>query len=176
MDAKTSPSQKTNPSTEKTRAAPVQMKRWLIIVGGALALLVFLFVGFNAFRSVMIARFFANKKPPAVLVSVAEAKSEVLPNLLVGIGDLAVPKHMRRFGEAFYGRQAAYVAALDAADQGDFEKALARNIFQMDGIDDRAVRLARYVRAALGALDAQDQGAFIRGEVAFPNPEAFADA
>lgn len=37
----------------------------------------------------MIARFFANNKPPAVSVSVAEAKSEVLPHLLVGIGDLA---------------------------------------------------------------------------------------
>jgi cytochrome b pre-mRNA-processing protein 3 len=94
----------------------------------------------------------------------------------MGIGDLAVPKHMRRFGEAFYGRQAAYVAALDAADQRDFEKALARNIFQAEGVDDRAVRLARYARAALGRLDVQEQSAFVRGEVAFPNPEAFADA
>lgn len=94
----------------------------------------------------------------------------------MGIGDLAVPKHMRRFGEAFYGRQAAYVTALDASDERDFEKALARNIFQTDGVDDRAVRLARYARAALGGLDAQEQGAFIRGEVGFPNPEAFADA
>jgi len=89
MDAKTSPSQKPGPTNEKPRSAPVKMKRWLIIVGGALALLVFLFVGFNAFRSFMIARFFANNKPPAVSVSVAEAKAEVLPNLLVGIGDLA---------------------------------------------------------------------------------------
>jgi len=94
----------------------------------------------------------------------------------MGIGDLAVPKHMRRFGEAFYGRQAAYVNALEAADQRDFEKALARNIFQTDGIDDRAVRLARYARTASARLDAQEQGAFIRGEVAFPNPEAFVDA
>jgi cytochrome b pre-mRNA-processing protein 3 len=94
----------------------------------------------------------------------------------MGAGDLAVPKHMRRFGEAFYGRQAAYVAALDAADEWDFEKALARNIFQTSDIDDRAVRLARYARAALGGLDAQDQGAFIRGEVAFPDPEAFVNA
>ena len=94
----------------------------------------------------------------------------------MGIGDLAVPKHMRRFAEAFYGRQAAYVAAFDAADERDFEKALARNIFQTEGIDDRVARLARYARAALGGLDAQDQGAFVRGEVAFPNPEAFADA
>jgi len=94
----------------------------------------------------------------------------------MGIGDLAVPKHMRRFGEAFYGRQAAYVRAFDAEDERVFEKALARNIFQTDGVDDRAVRLGRYARAALAKLDAQEQGAFICGEVAFPNPEAFADA
>jgi cytochrome b pre-mRNA-processing protein 3 len=92
------------------------------------------------------------------------------------IGDLAVPKHMRRFGEAFYGRQAAYVRAFDAEDEKVFENALARNIFQTDGVDDRAVRLGRYARAALAKLDAQEQGAFICGEVAFPNPEAFADA
>lgn len=47
----------------------------------------------------------------------------------MGVGDLAVPKQMRRFGEAFYGRQAAYLAALAAADEPELEKALARNIF-----------------------------------------------
>src|SRR5262249_7823190 len=57
----------------------------------------------------------------------------------MGIGDLAVPKHMRRFAEAFYGRQAAYLAALDAADARVFEKALARNIFALSERDDRAV-------------------------------------
>src|SRR5215208_2599562 len=30
----------------------------------------------------------------------------------MGVGDLGVPREMRRIGEAFYGRQAAYVAAL----------------------------------------------------------------
>src|SRR5262249_18065333 len=30
----------------------------------------------------------------------------------MGVGDLAVPRKMRRIGEAFYGRQAAYRAAL----------------------------------------------------------------
>jgi cytochrome b pre-mRNA-processing protein 3 len=93
----------------------------------------------------------------------------------MGIGDLAVPKHMRRFGEAFYGRQAAYLAALDAQDGADFENALARNIFQIVSPDGRAVRLARYARAALQELDVQEYGAIIGGEVVFPKPEAFAD-
>jgi cytochrome b pre-mRNA-processing protein 3 len=90
----------------------------------------------------------------------------------MGVGDLAVPKRMQAFAEAFYGRQAAYLAALDAADQRVFEKALARNIFSA-GNDAGAVQLARYARAAVTGLDAQDDGALIRGEVVFPCPEAF---
>jgi cytochrome b pre-mRNA-processing protein 3 len=93
----------------------------------------------------------------------------------MGIGDLAVPKHMRRFGEAFYGRQAAYLAALQAGDESDFENALARNIFHVAGPDARAARLARYARAALQQLEIQEHGSIIRGEVAFPEPGAFAD-
>jgi cytochrome b pre-mRNA-processing protein 3 len=91
----------------------------------------------------------------------------------MGVGDLAVPKRMQAFAEAFYGRQAAYLAALDAADERVFEKALARNIFPA-GNDAGAAHLARYARAAVTRLDAQDDGALIRGEVVFPSPEVFA--
>jgi cytochrome b pre-mRNA-processing protein 3 len=97
----------------------------------------------------------------------------------MGIGDLAVPKHMRRFGEAFYGRQAAYLAALETGAARDFENALARNIFPEDGgadARDKTGRLARYARAVVRELDAQGDNALMRGEVAFPSPEAFADA
>jgi multidrug efflux system membrane fusion protein len=75
--------------TEKPRARPVRMVRWFIIVGLLLVLLVGALVGFNAFRSRMIAQFFANNKPPPATVTVAEAKSEVIPNLLTAVGDLA---------------------------------------------------------------------------------------
>ncbi len=77
------------PIAEKPKARPVRMVRWFIIVGLLLALLVGALVGFNAFRSHMIAQFFANNKPPPTLVSIAEAKSEVIPNLLTAVGDLA---------------------------------------------------------------------------------------
>src|SRR5487761_1996336 len=77
------------PVAPKPRARPVRMVRWFIIVGLLLALLVGALVGFNAFRSHMIAQFFANNKPPPATVTVAEAKSEVIPNLLTAVGDLA---------------------------------------------------------------------------------------
>jgi len=77
------------PIADKAHKRPVRMVRWFIIVGLLLTLLVGGLVGFNAFRSKMIAQFFANNKPPATSVSIAEAKSEVIPNLLTAVGDLA---------------------------------------------------------------------------------------
>jgi cytochrome b pre-mRNA-processing protein 3 len=93
----------------------------------------------------------------------------------MGVGDLAVPKRMRSFAEAFYGRQAAYLAAFAAPDPKELENALARNIF--DGVPGRGpARLAAYARAALAQFAGQGQSAFdaalLRGEVAFPTPEA----
>lgn len=93
----------------------------------------------------------------------------------MAVGDLAVPKHMRRFGEAFYGRQAAYLAVLDPPDAEQnlpddaFENALARNIFASG--NGGAARLARYARAVIRDLDAQDEAGLIRGEIGFPDPE-----
>jgi membrane fusion protein, multidrug efflux system len=74
---------------DKQHARPVRMTRWFIIVGLLLAVLVGGLVGFNAFRTRMVTQFFANNKPPPASVSVAEAKSEVIPNLLTAVGDLA---------------------------------------------------------------------------------------
>src|SRR6266853_2775181 len=75
--------------TEKPHARPVRMTRWFIIVGLLLAVLVGGLVGFNAFRTKMITQFFANNRPPPASVTVAEAKTEVSPNLLTAVGDLA---------------------------------------------------------------------------------------
>jgi multidrug efflux system membrane fusion protein len=79
---------KGEPSTRAPHRV-VRTKRWFIIVGGILAVIVFLIVGFNAFRNHMIAQFFATMKPPPTTVSVVEAKSEVMPHLLTSFGDLA---------------------------------------------------------------------------------------
>jgi len=94
----------------------------------------------------------------------------------MGVGDLAVPKKMRRFGEAFYGRLAAYRAALTATDERELEKALGRNIFEIAGTDARAVQLARYARATARQLDAEEAAALLAGSLAFPSPESFVHA
>jgi cytochrome b pre-mRNA-processing protein 3 len=92
----------------------------------------------------------------------------------MGVGDMGVPRRMRRFGEEFYGRQAAYQAALDGIDPQALENALARNIFELDTVEARVIRLADYTRAAAAQLEDADVDAFARAPV-FPNPAKFAN-
>jgi cytochrome b pre-mRNA-processing protein 3 len=91
----------------------------------------------------------------------------------MGVGDLAVPRRMRKFGEAFYGRQAAYGAAFSAADHQALEMALARNILGITETSESAARLARYSGAAADLLDTQREDDLLAGNVVFPDPEAF---
>ena len=68
----------------------------------------------------------------------------------MGVGDLTVPKRMQAFGEAFYGRAAAYDLALTAGDEA-LAQALCKNILNGEGIEN-ARRLAVYAEAAMAAL------------------------
>jgi cytochrome b pre-mRNA-processing protein 3 len=91
----------------------------------------------------------------------------------MGVGDLAVPRKMRRIGEAFYGRQAAYQAALAAPSDEPLAATLQRNVFA--GASESAAaaaRLASYVREAVRRLAALDAEGFERAEFAFPDPDA----
>ncbi len=89
----------------------------------------------------------------------------------MGIGDLSVPKHMQRVGEAFYGRSQAYQAALAQEDDAALIEALTRNIY--GGEPGRAVRpLAAYIRKTAGELARQPVEALAAGRVSFPDPAA----
>jgi cytochrome b pre-mRNA-processing protein 3 len=85
----------------------------------------------------------------------------------IGIGDLAVPKHMRRVGEAFYGRAQAYKGAIEADDENGVATALERNIYGGAG-GPHSRRLAAHVREAVGHLKALDQAALAAGTLRFP--------
>jgi cytochrome b pre-mRNA-processing protein 3 len=87
----------------------------------------------------------------------------------MGVGDLAVPRKMRWIGEAFYGRQAAYRAAMAEPDERPLAAALQRNVFAGASEPAAAARLASYVRETVRRLAAQD--GFERAELAFPDPE-----
>ena len=87
----------------------------------------------------------------------------------MGVGDLSVPKAMRRVGEAYYGRAAVYEAALAEGD-GVLAQALTRNVFSAPS--DGARRLAAYVQRCVADLASQD--GFSMGELHFPNPARIA--
>jgi len=89
----------------------------------------------------------------------------------MGIGDLSVPKHMRRVGEAFYGRSQAYREALAEAGDAALVEAVTRNVYAGEA-QDAAPRLAAYIREAAGALEGQSVPAIAAGMVSFPDPAA----
>jgi cytochrome b pre-mRNA-processing protein 3 len=88
----------------------------------------------------------------------------------MGVGDLTVPKRMQKFGEAFYGRAAAYDLALEAGYE-PLAQALRRNI--LDGGDiAHARQLAAYANAVIAALAGLDDTAVGTGSWRFPSPIA----
>jgi cytochrome b pre-mRNA-processing protein 3 len=85
----------------------------------------------------------------------------------MGVGDLAVPREMQRIGEAFYGRQGAYVTALASSNPRALVDVLARNVFEGgEGVE----ALAGYVRAAAQALAVRDINELRLGNPGFPDP------
>jgi cytochrome b pre-mRNA-processing protein 3 len=92
-----------------------------------------------------------------------------------GVGDLAVPKKMRRVAEAFYGRQEVYHTAMSAAGAQALRDAILRNVYS--GIPEASLgaeRLAAYMREAVHRLAAQDAAAFAQCRLAWPDPDAIA--
>ena len=92
----------------------------------------------------------------------------------MGIGDLSVPKHMQRVGEAFYGRARAYRAGLARDGQQALVEALERNIYGQEGAANRAAaaRLAVYMRGTVGKLRVQPSSEVLAGRLTMPDPTA----
>jgi cytochrome b pre-mRNA-processing protein 3 len=89
----------------------------------------------------------------------------------IGISDIAVPKHMKRVGEAFYGRAKAYEAALAAPDDRLLIDTLARNIYGGQPPDAAVVaRLAAYIRSVAAQLATQPAETLAGGRVDLPDP------
>jgi len=89
MNIVTEPKLSGKPIVDAPRKRPVRLLLWFVIVGSLLAAVVGGIVYFEYWREGFIKNIFANNKPPPSTVAVAEAKSEVIPNLLTAVGDLA---------------------------------------------------------------------------------------
>lgn len=88
----------------------------------------------------------------------------------LGVGDMAVPKRMKRLAEGFLGRSVAYDRALLTGEAALLEEALSRNVYAGAR---GAPELAAYVRAAAAGIDAAPLADFAQGVLAFPDPAAF---
>jgi cytochrome b pre-mRNA-processing protein 3 len=86
----------------------------------------------------------------------------------MGVGDLTVPKRMQAFGEAFYGRTAAYDLALTAGPEA-LAQALGKNILN-GGELDKARRLAIYAETAIAALAGLNEATLLSASWNFPAP------
>ncbi|TQF28658.1 ubiquinol-cytochrome C chaperone family protein [Bradyrhizobium sp. UNPA324] len=84
----------------------------------------------------------------------------------MGVGDQTVPKRMRAFGEAFYGRVQAYDQAMEAGGEA-LAEAICKNILNGTGLD-QAKRLAAYARASEAALGQAGEAALLRASFRFP--------
>lgn len=89
----------------------------------------------------------------------------------MGIGDLSVPRHMQRVGEAFYGRAQAYRAGLAHDRQQALVQALERNIYGQSGAGcAAAARLAAYIRETVGELKVLPASQFLASKLTMPDP------
>jgi len=171
------------PIDAKAPKRPVRPVLWFIIVGALLAALVGGLVWFNYFRGQMIKQFFANNKPPPTAVTAAEAKSEVVPNLLTAVGGL-VAVHQVDVSADVNGRvteikfqPGAHVEAgtplvqlFDAPDQGDLANYKAQATVAQLSLD-RAKQLASRQFGPQATVDSA-QAAFDQAQAGIAKTEA----
>lgn len=85
----------------------------------------------------------------------------------LGVGDVTVPKKMRKLGEQLYGRMSTYEPLLEAGDRQGLTAALARNLYE--GVDaGHAGVVADYALRARAALAEQKSGDLTAGRVTWP--------
>jgi cytochrome b pre-mRNA-processing protein 3 len=84
----------------------------------------------------------------------------------MGVGDQTVPKRMKAFGEAFYGRVQAYDQAIEGTAEV-LASAICKNILNGTGMD-QAQRLAAYARATEADLGRTDETALLGASFKFP--------
>jgi cytochrome b pre-mRNA-processing protein 3 len=88
----------------------------------------------------------------------------------LGIGDLGVPKRMKKLARMFYGRATSYAEALDRGDWSSLSAALSRNVRPESADWIEADLLAGYVMAANQRLSEQAVEGILAGKLQFPDP------
>ncbi len=88
----------------------------------------------------------------------------------MGLSDIAVSKRLKAMGRAFYGRNAAYAAALEEGSAARLAAgARAQRLWRADATAPRAGALASYVASLDAALAAIPLDTFATGDFRFPS-------
>ncbi len=120
----------------------------------------------------VLRRFNAAEAPgPAVAQDLVDAVFAHLEADLreAGVGDITVPKRMKKLCEAFLGRAAAYDAGLRPGAE-TLGSAVARNVYAGRGEAGAAARLARYAAVAAAVLASTPLEACLADPLPFPDP------
>jgi cytochrome b pre-mRNA-processing protein 3 len=95
----------------------------------------------------------------------------------MGVGDLSVPKKMRKVADIYTGCSAAYGKALANADDAELTEAVLRNVYGRSEQRRReASALADYMRRASVALSAVPAETLTHAPLPFPSPSFSLDA
>ncbi len=88
----------------------------------------------------------------------------------MGVGDLSVPKHVKRMMKAFYGRAQAYEAGL--SDDSVLTEALARNLYGTVSSPSREILegFMGYIHECVRTLEVSDYADICAGRMVFPEP------
>ena len=86
----------------------------------------------------------------------------------MALSDAAVSKRLKKIKEAFYGRIAAYAAALDSRSLPELEATLARNVYGAPHGEPWAGGLADYIASVDAALAETPLQDFATGRFRFP--------
>lgn len=89
----------------------------------------------------------------------------------MGVGDLTVPKKMRKIADIYTGCSSSYGNALRKPDDDELAQALLRNVFGLDEARlPQAQALAAYVRRTAKALAETSLASLAAGSLPFPSP------
>jgi len=91
----------------------------------------------------------------------------------LGVGDVGVPKRMKKLASMFYGRLESYAAALERGDRNELAAALQRNFHPKAGEEAASMRgLADYLLAAEAKLAQAGEDIVEAGRIDLPEAAA----
>lgn len=88
----------------------------------------------------------------------------------MGVGDISVPKKLKKMAEAFFGRIRAYDEALLSEDKTALVDAIERNVFPDGAPAGVAAQMAAYVDSTVNLLAAQPLDAILSSKLDFSAP------